>query len=247
MDYYAIDHSHQLPDPERGRSGWTAPSAPGSGVRILADPPDPAPGHLAHFPNGATSTQFTPALGAWEMLAWSRWQLGWLDETQIRCVTEPTETIDLSPIADPGEGIAMAAVPLSDTEVLVIESRRRTGYDAGWPFRWSNGVRSDLPGLPTEGVLVYSVDAARVSGLLPIKVAGDTGNGRVDAYPILTEGESLTLLGYTITLDSATEEIHTVTITKAVEDATEATDATESTTPPRSSTDDAGAEGCGRG
>ena len=24
-----------------------------------------------------------------EMLAWSRWQLGWLDPTQIRCLTEP--------------------------------------------------------------------------------------------------------------------------------------------------------------
>ena len=116
----------------------------------------------------------------------------------------------------------MAAVPLSDTEVLVIESRRRTGYDAGWRFRWSNGATSTLPGLPTEGVLVYTVDAARVSGLLPLKIAGDTGNGRVDAYPILTVGESVTLHGYTVTLDSASGEIHTVTITKTVEDDAEA-------------------------
>ena len=123
----------------------------------------------------------------------------------------------------------MAAVPLSETEVLVIESRRRTGYDAGWPFRWSNGVRTTHPGLPTEGVLVYTVDAARVSGLLPLRVAGDTGNGRVGADPILTVGESVTIRGHTITLDSASEAMHTVTITKPAEDDAEATD-TESPT-----------------
>ena len=154
----------------------------GLGVRILADPRDVRLAHLVRFPNGATSTQYTPELGAWEMLAWSRWQLGWLDESQIRCVTEPTETVDLSPIADPGDGIAMAAVPLSDTEVLVIESRRRTGYDAGWPFRWSNGASSTLPGLPTEGVLVYTVDAAESRGCCP-SVVGDTGNGRWTPTP----------------------------------------------------------------
>lgn len=228
VDYYAIGHSHHLPDPEAGKIWVDSAFGPmGLGVRILADPRDARLAHLVRFPNGATSMQFTPLLGAWEMLAWSRWQLGWLDETQIRCVTEPAETIDLAPIANPGEGIAMAAVPLSDTEVLVIESRRRTGYDAGWPFRWSNGASSTQPGLPTEGVLVYTVDAARVSGLLPLKVAGDTGNGRADAYPILTVGESVTIRGYTVTLDSAGEEIHTVTITKPVQDDAEATEVAE--------------------
>jgi len=225
VDYYAIGHAHQLPDPESGKIWVAGAFGPmGLGVRILVDPRDARLAHIVRFPNGTTSTQFTPELGAWEMLAWSRWQLGWLDETQVRCVTEPTETIDLSPIAGPGEGIAMAAVPLSDTEVLVIESRRRTGYDAGWRFRWSNGAASTLPGLPTEGVLVYTVDAARVSGLLPLRVVGDTGNGQVDAYPILTVGESVTLRGYTIKLDSAGDEIHTVTITKTVEDDAEAPD-----------------------
>ena len=106
-----------MPDPAEGKI-WvdSAFGAMGLGVQILADPRDPRLAHLVRFPNGATSTQFTPALGTWEMLAWSRWQLGWLDATQIRCVTEPTETVDLSPIADSGEGIAMAAAPAAGQE-----------------------------------------------------------------------------------------------------------------------------------
>ena len=64
-----------------------------------------------------------------EMLAWSRWQLGWLTIRQVRCVTGDSATIVLNPVADPGDGIAIAAIPLSDTEVIAIESRRRIGSD----------------------------------------------------------------------------------------------------------------------
>ena len=123
-------------------------------------------------------------ISAREMLAWSRWQLGWLDPSQIRCVTEPDTTVTLNPIAlDPGDATAMAAIPLSQSEVIVIESRRQLGYDVG--FNAS---------LPTEGVLVYTVNATLGTGDLPVKVAGDTGNGLIDHYPILTVGQSVTIL-----------------------------------------------------
>ena len=61
---------------------------------------------------------------AFEMLAMSRWHFGWLNEPQVRCVTEPEATITLGPIAAPGDRTAMAAIPLSETEVIVIESRK---------------------------------------------------------------------------------------------------------------------------
>ena len=98
------------------------------------------------------------------MLAWSRWQLGWLDATQVRCIVEPEATVVLAPVAAPGDGIAMAAIPVSHTEMIIIESRRKIGYDAGLEHRWSNGVYTTYPGLATEGVLVYTVDAARTTG-----------------------------------------------------------------------------------
>ena len=64
------------------------------------------------------------------MLAWSRWQLGWLDPTQIRCIVEPSATVTLTAIDQPGDGVAMIAVPVGETEVIVIESRRDRGFDS---------------------------------------------------------------------------------------------------------------------
>ena len=45
------------------------------------------------------------------MLAWSRWQLGWLEPSQIRCIVEPSATVTLTAIDQPGDGVAMLAVP----------------------------------------------------------------------------------------------------------------------------------------
>ena len=66
----------------------------------------------------------------------------------------------------------MAAVPLSDTEVIVVESRRKIGYDG-----------EGFGTLPGEGVLVYTVDAALSSGELPIKIGEDTGDGHIERSP----------------------------------------------------------------
>ena len=134
-----------------------------------------------------------------EMLAWSRWQLGWLTAAQVRCVTEDDATIALRPVADPADGTAMAAVPLSDTEVIVIENRNRSGT--------ANRA-------PSEGVLVYTVDSTRGSGELPLAVAGDPGNGKLDRHPLLTVGQAVSVRGYTIIVASATPTTRTVTITK---------------------------------
>ena len=136
-----------------------------------------------------------------EMLAWSRWQLGWLGDDQIRCVRELDATVELSPVADPGDGIAMAAVPLSTDEVIVVESRRRIGYDKR--AAWGDGA-----------VVVYTVDAWVRSGELPIRLAADAGRGYTRESPILTEGESVTVRGYTITVTADDGDTHTVHITR---------------------------------
>ena len=182
VDMYPRDASrHELPDPPAGKV-WN---------RVVFGLM-----HMkAYFPNAFHEYGAGP-----EMLAWSRWQLGWIDPDQIRCVTSAEATITLSPVAsDPRNATAMAAVPLSDAEVIVIESRRNLGYDMGQE---------------TEGVLVYTVNASFHTGQLPVKVAGDTGNGQIDRHPVLTVGQSVTVRGYTITVDSDDGTHHTVTITK---------------------------------
>ena len=106
----------------------------------------------------------------------------------------------------------MIAIPVSETELIVIESRRKLGYDAGRKHQWTDGAKTTFPSLVDEGVLVYTVNASLESGELPIKVAGDPGNGHLESNPILTEGKSITIWGYTITVHTST--YYTDTITK---------------------------------
>ena len=139
---------------------------------------------------------------AGEMLAWSRWQLGWLDDDQIVCISDSDATVTLSPVSDPGDGIAMAAISVSANELIVVESRRPIGYD-------------EHAALGDGAVIVYTVDARTGSGDLPIKLAGDAGRGHTYESPILTVGESVTVRGYTITVIADDGDTHTVTITRA--------------------------------
>ncbi|MXW60397.1 MAG: hypothetical protein F4003_01265 [Acidimicrobiaceae bacterium] len=189
----------------------------GLGVDFPADLQDPRLLQIWLYPDGAQSTGYATRLEAEEMLVWSRWQLGWLDSTQITCVTENEATVTLGPVADPSDNIAMAAIPLSGTDIIVIENRRRIGYDDAREERYANGVVGTFPTLLADGVLIYTVDAGRLGGRLPVAIAGDTGNLQVDRYPVLTVGESVTIRGYTITVQSGTDTTHTVTITKNVE------------------------------
>ena len=168
-------------------------------------------------PDGYRSTAYLLSLHALEMLSWSRWQLGWLDASQVVCLNDDETTVALGAVADPDGGTAMAAVPLSDHEALVIESRRRIGYDAGLDHREPDGTTTTLPALVTEGVLVYVVDASLHTGERALRVVGDSGDGLVQDYPVLTVGQTVTVRGYRITVVSDDGSTHTVTITKTSE------------------------------
>ena len=141
-----------------------------------------------------------------EMLAWSRWQLGWLEPAQIRCIVEPSATVTLSAIDQPGDGVAMIAVPVGETEVIVIESRSGRGLD-----------RRDIMPLDRDFtyngiVLVYTVDSSLSE--LPIRFATDGGEGIMDQSPILQVGTSITVKGYEITVIEDTGDTHTVRVSK---------------------------------
>ena len=183
----------------------------------LADSTDQRRRHTWKHQAGHTNTGYSTRLEPMEMLAWSRWQLGWLDESQVRCIEdgESVTTVALTPIAQPGNGVAMAAIQLSSHEVIVVESRRRLGHDRPSARNATNGWHTVVPNLAGEGVLVYTVDAHIDTGELPLKVAGDSGNGQVDGFPVLQPGQSVTVRGYTITVTADDGDTHTVTITKA--------------------------------
>jgi M6 family metalloprotease-like protein len=78
------------------------------------------------------------------MLGWHKWRLGWLDPTQLTCLSAPGQIEEtLTPIATSG-GKKLVVVPTSPSTAYVIEGRRRIGYDSG---------------ICEEGVLVYDADS----------------------------------------------------------------------------------------
>lgn len=164
--------------------------------------------------DGTTTRRYGAPLIFEEMLAWSRWQLGWLGAGEVMCIAERSATVELDPVAVPRGGTVMAAVPLTTSQVLVVESRRRLGFDAVQPYTDSVGSRVTPPGLPHEGVLVYTVDSSLGAGELPLKIAGDSGDGTVEDFPLLAEGDSVTVRGYTVSVIADSGRTHTVKITK---------------------------------
>ena len=137
----------------------------------------------------------TDWLTANEMFAWSRWQLGWLRDTQAACITSFPTSVQLTPLAIPG-GVKAVVVPLTETTALVVESRRKLGYD----FRLSK-----------EGALVYKVDTSVPSGEGPI-VVGSTSKPP-DASALLGPGEAWNSDGYSVTVKEVTPEGGLVEIT----------------------------------
>jgi M6 family metalloprotease-like protein len=133
--------------------------------------------------------------GAPEFSVWSRWQLEILQDSQVDCKTDTaTSTHWLRPVAWTGDHQKAVVIPVSDHEVIVVESRRRQGYDA-------------LLGKESEGAYVYRVDTSakmyqpdtkKVVDVIAPKRVKLGGGWAMDAS--LKLGESVTSDGWTITV-----------------------------------------------
>lgn len=218
VDLYPYDRRslHPIPDVPRGRRLIAAAfGRMGLIAWFTARADDPRLQIVWEWPNGERMAGRGFDFEAAEMLAWSRFQLGWISGTQVRCITSPTETVTLRPIALPGDNAAMAVVPLSSHEVIVIESRRKLGHDTDTRIYDDDSGSASRPRLAAEGILVYVVDGRIRSGSLPIRVAGDNGKGVVPDYPLLALGESIDVSGYTITVTGNHSQMHTVFIERS--------------------------------
>ena len=123
VDLYPFDGSlHELPDPPPGHR-WVFSELGLMGLRV-------------NFTSTDSTLDFVAPV---EMLAWSRWQLGWLDPSQIQCGIPQEGSVTLQPVAEPGTGTVMAAIPLNLHEIIMIENRRKLGYDAAPPALHQNG------------------------------------------------------------------------------------------------------------
>ncbi|MEV7275965.1 M6 family metalloprotease domain-containing protein [Streptomyces sp. NPDC093111] len=138
-----------------------------------------------------------------DLFAWHKWKLGWLDRSQVVCVTGPgTRTVSLepvaaAPVAGGTVGTRLAVVRTGEDSVLAIEARAATGNDRD---------------TCTEGVLVYRVRNEAASGDGPVEVVdahpGTEACWDRSVYPPLAdapleEGESYTVPGTGVRVEVA--------------------------------------------
>ena len=133
------------------------------------------------------------------LFAYERWNLGWLDDSQIKCMSESKTTQLITPVEKIG-GVKAVMVPISKTKAVVIESRRPLGIDSK---------------LAKSGALVYVVDSTNQSGLGPIKVypSDVTSDPRYLQAPRAV-GEKITIEGVTVTVTQSNESGDTVEVSK---------------------------------
>ena len=81
-----------------------------------------------------------------ELLGWEKWNAGWISDKKIDC-TSSSKEITLAPVD--GKSGKMAVIPISATEVLVVESRKKQRFDEF---------------LTEPGIIAYSVDSSIKTG-----------------------------------------------------------------------------------
>lgn len=135
------------------------------------------------------------------LTAWERWVLGWLDDSQVLCSNPRKEgeiNTLITPIGTSG-GQKAVIVPVGDTKVVVVESRRASGIDSN---------------IAKTGALVYTVDSSIASGYGPIKVfpKGGSEDPYLAQSPRAT-GESVTVSGIKVEVINSDATGDTVRIT----------------------------------
>ncbi|MEK6275142.1 MAG: M6 family metalloprotease domain-containing protein [Actinomycetota bacterium] len=135
------------------------------GLPDLYDVPDPTFWRLFRFAGGWDMMSWNDPGG--HFLAWQKWKLGWLEPSQLTCLSGPGElTTTITPLERAG-GLKAIVVPTGLSSAYLIEARRRIGQDSR---------------LCDEGILVYSVDAAVRSGYGPVRVRAAQPDGNGDAF-----------------------------------------------------------------
>lgn len=132
------------------------------------------------------------SVAAIELNAWNRYIQGWLEDSQIKCLEKSKSTtleITLDPIERSNSLVKAVVVKLSDSKILVIESRRSEGLD--------------VLSTAQAGTLVYTVDMTIPSikgGWQTQRRPGSTDSNFIDAA--LKTGDKIVVDGVTIEIIS---------------------------------------------
>ena len=138
--------------------------------------------------------------GTQGLSAWMKWLQGWLDDSQVTCIDATTinkEFYKLDEANIVGGENEMLVIRLSDTQALIVESRR-------WDSRF------DLPiAHSRDGVIVYLVDVTRGHWQGPLRLLSPRDItqylSQENVWPdwrvldvIMFEGDSITFDGVTV-------------------------------------------------
>ena len=134
------------------------------------------------------------------LFAFERWNLGWINDSQIKCLKDAKSTELISPVQTSG-GVKAVIIPISRTKAVVIESRRAIGIDKN---------------IAKSGALVYVVDSSIQSGQGPVKVfPSDVSSDPRYLKAPRAFGESVTTEGITVKVTKSDASGDTVEITKS--------------------------------
>ncbi len=99
-----------------------------------------------------------------ELLIWDKWLVGFVSDSQIRCVSPTTKSVQwIRPSTIHGNFPKAVIIPLSSSKGIVIESQRSYGYNYKMPKI-------------TNGALVYEVDTTKTMNSHPDgESGGSTG------------------------------------------------------------------------
>jgi len=175
------------------------------------------------WPNGLQQLQVPDPEFSAAILGWDAFKLGWIDDSQVQCInpddlSEPLQFM-LTPQEIAGGERKVSIIPISESEVLVIESRRPIGYSERWDPLHS-------------GLVVYSVDPS----IAELNVGVQAGCGNDPAFPkwahylypdsfnpntddcrdftevFVQEGDTLTYRGITISLEFSGDALDYVVV-----------------------------------
>ena len=134
------------------------------------------------------------------LFAFERWNLGWINDSQIKCLKDAKSTELISPVQTSG-GVKAVIIPISRTKAVVIESRRAIGIDKN---------------IAKSGALVYVVDSSIQSGQGPVKVfPSDVSSDPRYLKAPRAFSESVTTEGITVKVTKSDASGDTVEITKS--------------------------------
>jgi hypothetical protein len=94
-----------------------------------------------------------------EFTFWNRWLLGWIQDSQVACISnvKGIQSVSLTSVSSSGGGTKGIVIPTSTSTAFLIESRRAQGFD--------QKLKPDEVGL-----VVYAIDTKIESGAGSIKV-----------------------------------------------------------------------------